>query len=373
MTPDAAVEMTKRTSYLELFFDLVFVFAITQVANALQANHSGAGWAHAGLGLWLVWWAWSQFTWAGNAIDLQRTPVRLAMLAVTGLTLVAALAIPHAFDDRGAWFALPYAAVRLGGLALYWAGLRHDPDYLAALRTYVPLASISPLVVVVGGFTSDGVRPWVWTLAVVVDLASALAAGRGEFRIAPAHFAERHALFVIIAIGESVVAVGATTAELEPTARVVTTAVIAFSIVATLWWTYFDWVQAAAEARLASEPDHGIRSSLARDLFSFAHLPIVTGVVVFSVGAEEAILHPDQPLASFGRLAMVVGLVVFLVGFVAGNARATHTLLVERSVAAGAVIAIGGLLAPNVSALSVVATIAAVMIATTVIETVRRR
>ncbi len=363
----------KRTSYLELFFDLVFVFAITQVAAALHADYSAAGWSQAALLMWLVWWAWSQFTWAGNAIDLERTLVRLAVLGVTATTLVAAIAIPDAFSDRGTWFAVPYAMVRLAALALYWNGVRHDPAQLAALRTYLPVASVSPVILLIGGLAGENARPWIWAAALMVDLASALAAGRGEFRVAPGHFAERHALFVIIAIGESVIAVGATTAELEPDGQLTTVAILAFVIIATMWWTYFDWVRGAAEARLANEPDHGLRSSLARDLFSFAHFPIVAGTVVFAVGVEEAIVHPDRPLESFGRLAIATGLVLFLVGFIAGHFRATKQIPVERVAAAFSVILGVGLAGPELSALTILAILAALMIATNLVETGRRR
>jgi low temperature requirement protein LtrA len=370
---DSVTGLTKRTSYLELFFDLVFVFAITQVAGALHSDHTAGGWARAAILLWLVWWAWSQFTWAGNAIDLEHPGVRVAMLCVTAAVLVAAIAIPGSFDDRGAWFSVPYAAVRLGGLALYWNGLRRDPVHLAALRTFVPVASIGPLVVLAGAFVSETARPWVWLAVVALDVASALAAGRGEFRVAPAHFAERHALFVIIALGESVIAVGATAADLEPSTRLVTVTLLAFGVIATLWWSYFGWVHAAAEARLAGEPDHGVRSSLARDLFSFAHFPIVAGTVVFAVGIEEAVVHPELHLETFGRTAVAAGLVLFLVGFVAGNARAVRTVLVERVVAAIAVVGLVGLIGPRVSALSLLAVLVVLMTATTVVESVRRR
>lgn len=304
----------KRVGYLELFFDLVFVFAITQLATLVHDDHSLGGWARAGLVLWLVWWAWSQYAWAGNAIELERRGVRVAMLAVTGAMLLAASTIPGAFGSDGAWFAVPYAAVRLAGLGLYWSGLRDQPAHRAALATFAPIAGIGSLLVVAGGWGPDSARPWLWLAAVAVDSVSLASAGRGEFRVEPAHFAERHGLIVIIALGESVIAVGATAAELDRSAAVLLTAALGFAAVAALWWAYFDRMHAAAEHRLAIEPDHRRRSNLARDLYTLGHLPIVGGTVVFATGVEEALLHSGGALGAFGTIALVGGPVAFVAG-----------------------------------------------------------
>lgn len=364
---------TKKTSYLELFFDLVFVFAITQLAGTLHDDHTASGWGHAALLLWLVWWAWSQFTWAGNAIDLENRPTRIAMLAVTGLMLVAAVGIPDTFGTEAAWFAVPYAAVRFSGLAMYWFGLRGDQDHRRALLTYLPLASVSPLLVLLGGLLAQSTRPWIWTAAVLVDVASALLAGRGEFRIAPGHFAERHALIVIIALGESVIAVGITASGLAPSAELVMAVALGFAVIASMWWTYFDWVSREAEERLAEETDHRQRSSLARDLYTFGHLPIVAGSVVFAVAVEEVIAHPGESLPVFGLTAMAVGLVLFLIGFLFGNARAGSGLLTERLVAAVVIVLVVVGLGPHVSALALLAVLAALLVGTSTVETIRLR
>ncbi len=138
MTVTATQRSGKRVGFLELFFDLVFVFAITQLVGLLHDDHTAVGWARAGLLLWLVWWAWSQYTWAGNAIDLDRRPTRFAVLAVTGAMLLAATAMPVAYSDQALWFAVPYSTVRLAGLALYWYGLRGDPDHRRALGPTSP-------------------------------------------------------------------------------------------------------------------------------------------------------------------------------------------------------------------------------------------
>ncbi|MGE5210262.1 MAG: low temperature requirement protein A [Acidobacteriota bacterium] len=362
---------TKRVGFLELFFDLVFVFAVTQLVALLHQDHSAGGWARAALVLWLVWWAWSQYTWAGNAVDLDRRTTRLWVLAATGAMLAAAINIPDVFDTAGDGlaFACWYAAVRLIGLGLYWVGLRDDPDHQAALRTYLPIQLLSPLLVVAGGVADDGWRVALWTAAIVVDVISVATAGRGEFRVDPAHFAERHGLIVIIALGESVVATGITASELGTGREVMTVVAIAFVAVAALWWCYFDWVHAAAEARLAGEPDHRRRSNLARDLFTLGHLPIVAGTVVFAAAVEEALAHPDETLDSFGVTALALGPGLYLAGFVAGNFRATGHLPVTRT--AGLLVLVGAavIAGEGMSATSALAVVTAVLVAIAAVET----
>jgi low temperature requirement protein LtrA len=368
MNAPAAEPTAKRVGFLELFFDLVFVFAVTQLVNLLHADHTAAGWGRAGIMMWLIWWAWSQYTWAGNAIDLDRHSTRVWMLAATGAMLGAAAAIPTAFDEHGAWFVLPYAAVRLLGLALYWFGLRNDPAHRAALRTYVPIAVISPLLILAGGMVNDTPRITVWCLAIVIDVASVLAAGRGEFRVDASHFAERHGLIVIIALGESVIAIGATATEVGLTRDAIALLALAFAAVAGLWWTYFDWVHHAAEARLVNEPNHQRRSTLARDLFTLGHLPIVAGTVVFAAAIEEALLHPTEPLNTFATTALAVGPSLYLAGFIIGNFRATGRILHTRLVGLISIVAVAALAGPHISPLASTAAVAATITAIAAFE-----
>lgn len=192
--------------------------------------------------MWLIWWAWSQYTWAGNAVDLDRRSTRIWMLLATGAMLVAAAAIPDAFGNQGQWFAIPYTVVRRLGLALYWFGLRDDPTHRAALRTYLPIALISPLLILVGGSVGGTARVVLWSLAILIDIASVAAAGRGEFNVDPAHFAERHGLIVIVALGESVIATGATATDvglLHPTAPLDNFAVTALAAGPALYLSGF--------------------------------------------------------------------------------------------------------------------------------------
>lgn len=366
MTTEAAG--AKRVGFLELFFDLVFVFAITQLVDLLLDDHSLAGWGRAALVLWLIWWAWSQFAWAGNAIDLDRRRTRLALLAVTGAALVAAAAIPTAFDAGAWWFAVPYAAVRLGGLAMYWVGLADEPEHRAALTTYLPVASISPLLILAGAAAHGPARAGLWTAAVVVDVASVLAAGRGEFHVDPAHFAERHGLIVIIALGESVVAVGATASAVGLAPTEVALLAASFATVAGLWWCYFDRVHAAAEEHLAAEPDHRRRGHLARDLYTLGHLPIVAGTVVLAAGVEEVLAHPTDPIEGFALAALALGPATYLAGFVFGTLRTTGQLPISRAAGMVAVVAWIALAGPHVPPLAAITGLATIIGGVAVVE-----
>jgi low temperature requirement protein LtrA len=263
--------------------------------------------------------------------------------------------------------------VRLIGLALYWVGVREDPRQRAALRTYLPAALLGPALVLAGGLLDGDARLVLWALAVAVDVGSAVAAGRGEFRMDAPHFAERHGLIVIIALGESVVAIGATAAGIGLSRDVVALVAVAFTAVAALWWCYFDWVGAAAEARLAAEADHRRQGRLARDLYTFGHLPIVAGTVVLAAAVEEALLHPTDPLEGFAVTALALGPALYLAGFVAGNLRATGRILPIRVAGIVGVLVVALVLGPRVAALATMAGVAAVLTAVGVVETLQRR
>jgi len=360
----------KRVGFLELFFDLVFVFAVTQLVSVLHGDHSGGGWGRAAIMAWLIWWAWSQYAWTGNAVDFERRATRIWVLAATGTMLAAAVTIPHAFTPGpdGLAFAVPYATVRFIGLGLYWVGLSGDPAHQAALRTYIPIQLVSPLLVVAGGVAGGGWRVGLWTLAIAIDVLSVAAAGRGEFRVDPSHFAERHGLIVIIALGESVIATGATASEAGITREVGLLLTVAFVAVSGLWWCYFDWFHAAVETRLSGEPDHRRRANLARDLFTLGHLPIVAGTVVFAAAIEEALAHPTEKLDSFGVAALAVGPGLYLAGFLAANLRATGRLLTARALGVVGVVAAAILGGNTLTAIGAVAAVTVVILAIAAVE-----
>ena len=205
---ETTAEEERKTSYLELFFDLVFVFAFTQVTALILEDTSPQGFARAALVLAMVWWAWSAYAWMTNAVDVENAVTRLIMFAAMVAGFFMALAVPDAFQDEAAWFAVAYFAVRVLQPALYLWGVRDEPETFGVLLRLTPWFFIAAFVALVGGFVDPDYRAWVWVASLVIDVIGTLTAARGDWHVSPSHFAERFALIVIIALGESIVAIG---------------------------------------------------------------------------------------------------------------------------------------------------------------------
>lgn len=322
----------RRTANHELFFDLVFVYGTTQISGLLIHDLTPSGAVRAAIVLALMWWVWSQYTWALNAVDPDQPIVLGAVIAAASFAFFAAQAIPDSYHDAGAWFAVSYFALHLLGLLVYWAGVRHDRQHRAALVTYLPLATVAPAIVLIGGIVDGNARTWLWAAAVLIDIAGALRAGRGEFRVKTAHFAERYGLIVLIALGEAIVAIGVGSADYARTVGFALAAIAALLIVGGLYLSYFGWVAEATERRLERTPA-AERGRVARNLYTFLHFPIVGGIVTTAVAIEAIVAHPNDPLGTAQRVALASGVGLFLLGFVLGNAIAARTLLTERTAA----------------------------------------
>ena len=242
----------QRVTFVELFFDLVFVFSVTQVVGLLHHHLDWTGVGQTVLVFWLVWWAWSQFTWALNAADTTHPRVALGTLVATAIAFFMAVSLPRAFSGGAAWFAIPYVLVRLIGLGLYiQVALVSSPAHHIAVRKFALLSIGGLVAVLIGGFAGGGATYWLWGLAIVLDVVAALiAAGAGEWDVHPEHFAERHGLFVIIALGESLIvaAGGFSGAELTPSLIAVGTLTVASTC--SLWWSYFGRAKPALDAAL---------------------------------------------------------------------------------------------------------------------------
>ena len=329
--------MDKRTTNLELFFDLVFVFAITQVASLVRSDLTVGGFARGALVLAMLWWGWGQFTWAANAIDLEPRGVRLGVLANMGPALIMAQAVPTSFGDGGVWLAASYAGLRAVALWKYWAGTSGDAMLRHALGNFIRWSSLGPVVFILGGLVDDPLRTWVWVGGVVAELVGAAAAGKTPWRVAPAHFAERHSLIIIVALGESIVAIGAGVAGDPPSLKLGTLLLVALAGSATLWWAYFDWLQEHWEEALVGAGEHVGR--MARDVYSLLHYPMLFGVVLYAVAGEEAVAHPTEALTPGGRAALALALALYLLGQVAATYRASRRLLVDRIAAAAVAVA----------------------------------
>jgi low temperature requirement protein LtrA len=323
----------QRVTFVELFFDLVFVFAVTQV---VQVFHHQPGWAGVGqavLVFWLVWWAWTQFTWALNAADTTHHRVELGTLVATAIAFFMAAALPGAFQDRALWFAIPYVAVRGLGLVLYGeVAYAADPRQHAAVKSFT-LASLAGLAAVLAGAAIGGAWQYVcWGGAILLDVVAALIGGRQEgWNLHPEHFVERHALFVIIALGESlIVAAGGVTAG-DWTLRLLGVAVLSVAVTCGLWWSYFTRCRARLEHALASRRG-APQSSMARDVFSLTHFPMLCGIIGWAAVVEEAMANPAVPLRLLWRLALAAGLALFLGSMVAALRRAEGRWLHARAI-----------------------------------------
>ncbi len=336
--PETEAEQERRTSYLELFFDLVFVFAITQVTTLIIDDPTAGGFARGALLLWLVWWAWGGYAWMTNAISIESRGVRIAFLCVTLGCFFVAIGVPGAFGDEGLWFAVPYFAVRAAHVGLYLWGLRLAPEHQAAVRKLAPWFLLAPTVVLVGGFLEGDARTIAWLTAAAIDILGALNVSNAGFRVSAAHFAERYGLFMIIALGESIVAVGVGAADAPRDALFAATVVVAFAGVAMLWWAYFDFLALGAERALTRTPIER-RGPVARDIYSFFHFMFVLGVIFFAVGAKKTLEHPDEPLSAAGRWALGIGASVYLLGSVVGRFRAIRRIAWERALGAAAALA----------------------------------
>ena len=303
----------QQVTFVELFFDLVFVFAITQLTALTAHDLTPDGILRSILLGWLIWWAWTQFTWTLNPADTTHPTVRVVTLAATAVALVMAASVQRAFADDALWFAVPYLVVRLLGLGLQVlvdlerVGVSH-----AGVVRWAGLSSIGLVLVLIGGFVDPTVRPWIWLLAVVADVVAAAIAGRNTIWDMKAnHLSERHGLFVIIAIGESLILAGTAVANDERSFALASAAVATILVAALLWWTYFGWLKDALEHAYAAAPPER-NGPLARDAFSLGHFPLVAGIVGFAVAIEEIGAHPDEPASLAVLASLGIGVSLFV-------------------------------------------------------------
>ena len=321
----------QRATFVELFFDLVFVFALTEVTALTLGHLDWEGAIRSLLIFWMIWGAWGQWTWALNPADTEHGLVQVTTLAATAVAFIMAASVGQAFgDDGGLWFAIPYVAVRASGLGIFLAVASENAERLRGVRFFA-LASVPGMVVViVGGFVDADVRGWFWLSAVLMDIGAAiLSTAGGGWKLNAEHFVERHALFVIIALGESLVVVGVIVASGERAADLLGAAIGAVVVTCLLWWTYFGWLKDALEAQLEREPS-ATEIQLGRDVFTMLHFPVIGGVIGISIGFEQMVLHPGEPLETAGMVALALGLVAFVGGGAVVWARAGRQLLLPR-------------------------------------------
>jgi low temperature requirement protein LtrA len=361
--------LEQRVTPLELFFDLVFVFAITRVTSLMAHELS---WSSIGRGLLVLaalWWGWSAYAWLTNHVSGEDGRARLVVFVAMAAMVLVALAVPEAFDAHALLFALAYLAMRIAHLALYWVSSLEDPEVHVAVARLLPTATTGPLLLVAAAFTDGAVQATLWIVALAIDYGGPLVRGVAGYRVHPSHFAERFSLIVIIALGESIVAIGVGAGDEPLGTAVAVAAVLALIASAALWWAYFDVVAQIAQRRLA-ELQGTTRNVLARDAFAYLHLPMIAGIELFALGVEQVVGHVDEPLKPEASAALFGGVALYLVAHVAFKLRNGGSFGLQRLVAAvlcAAAVPLGTEV-DALAALSLVAAITAGLIAYEVIR-----
>jgi low temperature requirement protein LtrA len=361
----------QRVTPLELFFDLVFVFAMTRV-TALMAHE--LSWASIGQGLLVLaalWWGWAAYAWLTNHVSGEDGRARLVVFVAMAAMVLVALAVPEAFDAHALVFALAYLVMRMAHLALYWVSSAEDPDVHVAVGNLFPTAVTGPLLLVAASFTDGAVQAALWIMALALDYGGPFVRGVAGYRVHAAHFGERFSLIVIIALGESIVAIGVGAGDEPLDAAIGVAAVLSLVTSAALWWAYFDVVAALAQRRLA-ELGGVVRNTLARDAFAYLHLPLIAGIELFALGVEQVVGHVDESLAVEAAAALFGGVALYLLAHVAFKLRTTGDLGPQRLVAA-VVCAACVPLGTELSALASLAVVTAIAVALIAYEVIRFR
>jgi len=362
----------QRATALELFYDLVFVFAITQVSHLLLTHLTWEGVGEAALVLLVVWWAWNYTTWVTNELDPDSTVVRLLLIGIMLASLLMAVAIPEGFGDRAMLFAASYCALQIGRNAFVVAVVPSG-TFRTNFTHILTWALLATPLWIGGALADDGARWALWLGALGLDLAAPLAqywlpglgiASMREWEIDGAQFAERFQLFVIIVLGESIVITGATASDTALQFDNVLALSLAFATSVSLWWLYFGDLASSAARRIARAE---LQGRVGRDAYTYLHIPIVAGILLAAVGDELLVADPTGDLGDAGALVTLAGPAIFLLGMAAFGARVGRHQGSIRLVAAALLFAAVPL-AAGASALCVAAAEAAILIALVVAD-----
>jgi low temperature requirement protein LtrA len=330
---ELVAEREQRVTPLELFFDLVFVFAFTQVTTVLSDNPTWSGLGHALLILGVLWWAWASYAWLTNTVDPGLGAVSVALLVAMAAMFVAALAVPDAFGSHGVLFGVAFLIVTVMHLTLYALSARRDPDLLAAVLRVAPSALVGAALIIVAGFVGGELKPILWLVALSAAFFLPLVLRIRGWRVQPAHFAERHGLIVIIAIGESLVAIGLGEKVSGISTEVIVAAVLGFAVATSFWLAYFDFFTIRAH-QLLTDRSGAERAALARDVYSYLHFPMVAGIVLFAFAMKTTLADVDGELATIPALGLCGGPALYLFAFVALRVRVSRTFRGGRLIAA---------------------------------------
>ena len=353
----------ERVTPLELFFDLIFVFAITQVTGFISDDPTWTGLVRGLLVLGVLWWAWAAYAWLTNTINPEEGEVRIVMFGAMAAMLIASLAVPDVFGDDAFLFACAYAFVRIAHLVLYAVAGRGDKDLLEAVTRLAIGSTIGIGLLFVAAGLDGPAQTAVWALALACDLAGAYIGGGRGWRLSAGHFAERHGLIIIIAFGESIVALGLGATNVL-SAGVVVAAVLGLVVAAALWWLYFDVVAIVAERRLR-ETSGMEQLTMARDSYSYLHLPMIAGIVLGAVGLKKTLGDVGDPLKTVPAFALCGGIALYLLAHILFRLRNVRSLNRQRLVTSGLLLVLFpvALELPALATLAIVAGLLAGLIA----------
>jgi low temperature requirement protein LtrA len=360
----AVLRQGERVTPLELFFDLVFVLAITQCTALMAAEPTWDGLAKGLLVLGVLWWSWVGYAWLTSVVDPEEGTVRFAMLAAMAALLVAALCVPAAFGHLALLFAIAYGVVRAGHIVLFVISSREDPGLRHSVWGLAISTAIGVGLLLAASALDGTAQGLVWLAALALDMGGPLVIDAGGWRLSPGHYAERHGAIIIIALGESIVAIGAG-AEGDVDAGVVAAAALGVAVAGALWWLYFDVVALVAERRLHNAAEGIERNRIARDSFSYLHFPMVAGIVLVALGMKTTLHHVGHDLALVPTVATLGGAALYLLAHVAFRWRNVHRFSYARlSVAAllAALVPVAHRL-PGLATLGIVAGVLAALIA----------
>ncbi len=349
---------------LELFFDVVFVLAITQSTAYMAEHPTWTGLLQGLLILAVLWWGWVGYAWLTSTVDPEEGFVRLAVFAAMAALLVVSLAIPEAFDDLGLLFAGAYAIFRLGQIALYVVASADDPQLRRSVLGLLGSTAFGVTLLVIASATDGALQIALWALAISGDVIGPYIWGAGGWKLEPGHFAERHRLIIIIALGESIVAIGAG-AGFGIGAGEVVAAVLGTAVAASIWWLYFDVVSLVSERRLIRAEAGRERNELARDVYSYLHFPMVAGIVLVALGLKKTLGDPGGDLKIEIAAALYGGVALYLLAHVAIRLRNVHTLSRPRLGLAVALLAAVPLITmiPALAAVAILTALLAALIA----------
>ena len=323
----------ERVTALELFFDLVFVLALTQCTALIAATPTWTGLVQALFVLAVLWWSWGGYAWLTSVVDPEEGAVRIAMFAAMAAFLVAALAVPHAFGDDALVFACAYGVVRVAHIWLFTMASRDDPGLRRSVTGLGCSTAVGVSLLAAASLTDGVVQGALWAIAIAFDVGVPLLFFAEGWKLMPSHFAERYGLIVIIALGESIVSIGVGAHEIVD-GGIIAASVLGVGLAAALWWLYFDVIVWLGERRLSEATPGKQQNELARDSYSLIHFPLVAGIVLAAFGLKKTLEHVGDPLHSVPAAALVGGVAMYLLGHVAFRWRQVHSLSRQRSLAA---------------------------------------